>query len=110
MRFVKSLLAVVIGCSAPAPWAETVTFDKDGKAVVDCICVIGGPGCNSKLLDAVSDEQRHKWTQDIPTLSGMKLDLNEVCWRKRDVDPQRECCVTNDDADTIKRLFSGRIQ
>lgn len=103
------ILAALLFVSAPNLRAETITVEKDGALAIDCVCVLATSGCHNTLVDAASGAQRLEWKQDILTQAGMKLDLNEVCWRKRDADPRRVCCVTQDKEDTIKKLFLGRL-
>jgi hypothetical protein len=85
----------------------------DGKVTIACTCVAGGTACQSKLFDSLSGSERFQWNQTGYTKKGAVYNLDEACYRKRDVKGAGDslCCeVPGDEQLTIKNLFRGSVK
>lgn len=106
-------IVIAVGMMPHETQAERVTFDKkDGKkANIECTCVLGASGCQIKNIDEVGEALRLKWVHVISVPSG-SVELNEVCYRKRDTAPGAAgaCCTDTDEKKSILNLFRGRRQ
>lgn len=84
---------------------------KDGKIEVACRCVAKStPLCQLKLFDAIAGQERYEWTQENYVKKGKATNLDEACYRKRDVEKRGDgmCCeVPGDESKTIKNMFRG---
>ncbi len=86
---------------------------KTGNIVVGCACVLAVSGCQSNLIDSVAGKQRQTWTQDAAVLAGQSYDLNEACYRKRNISGFGGglCCeIPGDEQETVRKLFRGTGQ
>ena len=84
----------------------------DGVAKVNCICVVAISGCQSKLVDALGGKERHTWTQDAFVKGGATHNLDQLCFRKRDVAGAGAglCCeIPNNEPESTKSMFRGAI-
>jgi hypothetical protein len=99
------LLGVSISVSADTAYVAT----SDGDVRLKCICVLAKPGCESKFFDAIQGSERISWIYTIHVRAAHSYNLNELCYRKRDVDSMGSglCCSSNDEAASIERLFRG---
>ena len=59
MRFF--VLALSVSLIAVADTAYTAS--KDGDIEIGCMCALGVSGCNSEVVDELTGNQRHIWTQ-----------------------------------------------
>jgi hypothetical protein len=112
MRIIVSAMCFwMLLVSPSSASAEQVTFQKDGKANVQCQCVLATTGCQSKLFSSLAGKEIHSWHQEINVKKNMRLNLNEVCYRKRNVDKLGDglCCTTQDETKNIDKLFRGTV-
>jgi hypothetical protein len=88
---------------------DAYVAEKDGTIQIGCACVVGFAGCELKLFDELRDKPRQTWTQPANVKAGTKYNLDQLCYRKRDVDEGGEglCCTAANEEDSIKRLFRG---
>jgi len=92
---------------------ETIISDKDEKISVKCECVVDFAFCESKVFDAIAGQQRQLWYQDNYLKKGVAADLNDACYRKRDVSNHGDglcCSFAGDERKTIDNLFRGTRQ
>lgn len=111
LKFIHLVYVMVLLALASTAQAAETIFDKNGKANIQCQCVLATTGCQSKVLWNVAGKEVHTWHQEISVKQNMRLDLNDVCYRKRDVAKQGEglCCSTNSESETIEKLFRGTV-
>mgnify|MGYP007050458733 CR=1 FL=1 len=84
------------------------------KRELHCVCVTGTSACPLKFFDELADKPRHEWNQDIFIASGRTLtqqELNQACWRKRDVDDRGGglCCSLDNNEKDADRFFKGSL-
>lgn len=79
---------------------------------IDCVCLVGRSGCQSNILASQGGKDVKTWVTPAHLLAGHTYDLNQTCYRKRDVDGQGDgmCCVADNESDSIKNLFRGTPQ
>src|SRR5262245_35855366 len=100
-------ILLYLGVAATGAWAKEVRFERSGKANIKCECVLATSGCESKIFAALAGNQLHSWHYEISVKKDMRLNLNKVCYRKRDVEEQGAglCCTSRDETKTIELLF-----
>jgi hypothetical protein len=67
------------------------TFDFNGSALIDCVC----PSPKGTNNCAIRSSEIAKYTIPIFIRNGLKIDLSEACYRKRD---EVACCDSPRDA------------
>ena len=110
MRLMIALLTLL---SFPVAHADDKYIaTTDGKVTISCLCIAATSLCQSKLFDSLAGKERFDWAQEGFTKKGQRYNLNEACYRKRNVDGRGEglCCeVPGDEKQTIKRMFRGTV-
>ena len=95
--------------------AEKYTPHEDGQIQVNCECFaeVGQGICVIKLIDEASGKPRHSWVMTQFVRANKEINLNESCYRKRDVETMGAgicCSYLNNEAKTIEELFIGKKQ
>jgi len=109
-----SVVFIVMLSYVPMGRADgSFTAPADAKILVQCECVAATTGCQSKVFDSLSGKQRVAWTQEAQAKKGVVYNLNQLCYRKRDVKGAGDelCCeVPGDETATTKNLFRGTVR
>lgn len=93
-----------------AAFGERVTFNKMGEAHLKCECVANSSMCGSAVFHTLSESGAHEWFQTIKVRKGTTVDLNEVCYKKRDTTGQGMCCdPAGDRIKVIETMFRGTL-
>lgn len=104
------LIAAALVALPLATAEDKYVATKDGPISVQCRCVVANPGCQSKLFDAITGQERFEWTSPASTKKGKEYNLDQFCYRKRDVSGQGDglCCeVPGNEEKSIQNLFRG---
>ena len=114
MKTYVAIWALAVMAAAPLALAETEYEAKANEQImIGCTCVLATSGlCDRAVWDDLAGSQRHSWNQPASVLAGKHYNLDELCYRKRDMDMHGGglCCETvGDEAGTIKRLFRGSV-
>ena len=105
--FTTMLVAASLVVSADTGYMPTI----DGDVSLNCACVVGYAGCEKKFWDTIQGSERHSWSYSIHVQAGHTYNLDELCYRKRDVDKMGDglCCTTSDEKTSIENLFRGTV-
>lgn len=109
---VWTALFLLVGATAARSESNVVQFDQDGEATLSCKCLALTTAA-SCVLPGLGDSTAETitWRQTAFVMSGVQLDLTELCYRKRNVDSHGNglCCGSdrNDNADL--RFFRGEL-
>jgi len=89
--------------------ADNYTPDTDNHKTFECKCVIDSTGCQSKFITELSKNSIHTWYQSGYFKKGETTNLNELCYRNRDVFGGGLCCTNDKEYNSITELFNGSI-
>ena len=107
--FISVCALIALGVVARADTAYVAT--RDGDVSIQCMCIARSAGCDRRFFDAASGGNRVSWSQPAHLLGGHSYNLDELCYRKRDVDGGGAglCCETSDEKSAIEHLFRGKV-